>query len=150
MSSRDGRLTVSPGTGPPNRAESCPTTAAGSWVPSVRRTPSSSHATPDALSVELWVYAGSGPSACFGSGYTLIDKPGTFRFASTAPFYVEVGARKTTVRRASAQFFLDWAVEREKQVRAALQSPEQRDEVIRHHEAARRYWEEMLARSDAP
>jgi hypothetical protein len=87
------------------------------------------------------------------SGWFLVraiaDHPRTFRFASTAPFYVEVGPKKATVRRASAQFFLDWAVEREKQVRAALQSPEQRDEVVRHHEAARRYFEELVARPDA-
>ena len=60
------------------------------------------------------------------------------------------GPRKATVRRASAQFFLDWAVEREKRVRAARQTPEQRDEVLRHHEAALRYWEERVARADAP
>ena len=88
------------------------------------------------------------------SGWFLVraitDNPRTFRFASTAPFYVEVGQRKATVRRASAQFFLDWAVEREKKVRAALESPEQREEVVRHHEAARRYWEELVAKSDAP
>ena len=36
----------------------------------------------------------------------------TFRFASTAPFYVEIGADKRRISRASAQLFVDWVEER--------------------------------------
>ena len=38
--------------------------------------------------------------------------PETFRFASTAPSYVEVGGRRATVHRADVAFFLAWIDER--------------------------------------
>ena len=43
---------------------------------------------------------------------TVADNPKTFRFASTAPYYVEIGERKRRISKASAQFFLDWVHER--------------------------------------
>ena len=45
---------------------------------------------------------------------TIADNPKTFRFASTAPFYVEIGEAKRRVNRTSAQFFLDWVRERKR------------------------------------
>ena len=50
------------------------------------------------------------------SGWFLVravaDNPKTFRFASSAPYYVEVGAAKRRVSKTSARFFLDWVRER--------------------------------------
>ena len=50
------------------------------------------------------------------SGWFLIravaDESKTFRFASTAPYYVEFGDSKQRISRESARFFLDWAKER--------------------------------------
>jgi hypothetical protein len=50
------------------------------------------------------------------SGWFLVraiaDHPTTFRFASTGPWYVEIGNVKRRVSRASARFFLNWTDER--------------------------------------
>jgi hypothetical protein len=59
-----------------------------------------------------WMKAGSLGTVTFQeSGWLLVraiaDVPHTFRFASTGPFYVEVGPVARRVSRASAQFFLD-------------------------------------------
>jgi hypothetical protein len=85
------------------------------------------------------------------SGWLLVrvlaDNPKTFRFASTAPYYVEIGAAKRRVSRASAQFFLDWTKERARRVH--LDDEEQRREVLRHHDRARKFWEEILAKANA-
>ena len=66
------------------------------------------------------------------SGWFLVraiaDNPKTFRFASTAPFYVEVGDAKRRVSKPSARFFLEWV--RERAGRVKLDDPEQRREVL--------------------
>src|SRR5204863_4179766 len=43
--------------------------------------------------------------------------PETFRFASTGPFYVEIGSSPHRVSKASSQFFLDWVRERAGQIK---------------------------------
>lgn len=79
------------------------------------------------------------------SGWFLVraiaDLTHTFRFASTAPFYVEVGARRR-VRRASAQFFLDWVEERARQIQIA--DPTRRTAVLQHHNHARAFWSNLV------
>jgi len=81
------------------------------------------------------------------SGWFLVravaDVPGTFRFASTGPFYVEIGPATRRVSKASAQFFLDWLRERSQQIK--LDDPRQRDEVLQHHRAAERFWQSKVA-----
>jgi hypothetical protein len=76
------------------------------------------------------------------SGWFLVraiaDNKMTFRFASTAPFYVEVGADKQRISKASAQFFLDWT--RERMARIKLDDPAQREEVLQHHLRAEKFW----------
>ena len=66
------------------------------------------------------------------SGWFLVraiaDNPKTFRFASTAPYYVEVGETKRRISKASAKFFLDWVKERTGRVK--LDDPDQRREVL--------------------
>jgi hypothetical protein len=85
------------------------------------------------------------------SGWFLVraiaDIPETFRFASTAPFYVEVGEAKRRISASSARFFLDWA--RERAGRVKLDDPGRRRDVLRHHEAAEKYWSDLLARANA-
>jgi hypothetical protein len=80
---------------------------------------------------------------CHESGWFLVraiaDVDDSFRFASTAPFYVEIGERKKIVRRASAEFFLQWAEERREELAAALEPP-QRDAVLTFHNRAVQYW----------
>lgn len=54
------------------------------------------------------------------SGWFLVraitDTSNTFRFASTAPFYVEVGDVKSSVSRKSCKFFQKWSQERARSV----------------------------------
>jgi len=86
------------------------------------------------------------------SGWCLVraiaDNPGTFRFASTAPFYVEIGERRLRISRNSAQFFLDWV--RERVGRIKLDDPSQREEVLNYHRKAEKFWREKVASANAP
>jgi len=80
------------------------------------------------------------------SGWFLVrafaDVDHTFRFASTAPFYVEIGNTPRTVRRESVAFFLDWIDERN----ARVDVPEaQRRDIMVYHDKARAFWEGLLA-----
>jgi hypothetical protein len=74
--------------------------------------------------------------------------PGTFRFASTAPFYVEVGESHSTVRRDDVALFLRWIDERIAALQAdqkgALGDPARKEEVLRPHREARRFFERLL------
>jgi hypothetical protein len=85
------------------------------------------------------------------SGWFLVraiaDNPKTFRFASTAPFYVEVGEGKRRVSKASAQFFGDWV--RERAGRIKLDDVKQREEVLKYHTAAEKFWQDLVDRADA-
>jgi hypothetical protein len=85
------------------------------------------------------------------SGWFLVrvvaDNPKTFRFASTAPYYVEVGKAKHRVSKASAEFFLEWVRERAKRVKVA--DADKREEVLRHHSRAEEYWRELAGRANA-
>jgi hypothetical protein len=87
------------------------------------------------------------------SGWFLVraiaDDSRTFRFASTAPFYVEIGGQKRRISRSSAGFFLDWVLEREKQIRGKIQSPDELREVLDYHESARRYWQDQVKQANA-
>src|SRR4029077_15220917 len=67
------------------------------------------------------------------SGWFLVravaEHPRTFRFATTAPFYVEVGAKRR-VSKSAAKFFLEWVKERAARVK--LDDVKQRGEVLKH------------------
>jgi hypothetical protein len=85
------------------------------------------------------------------SGWFLVraiaDNPKTFRFASTAPYYVEIGESKRRISRASARFFGEWV--RERAARVKIDDPAERAEVLRHHESAQKFWEDVLSRANA-
>jgi len=85
------------------------------------------------------------------SGWFLLrvitDNPKTFRFASTAPYYAEIGVTKRRISKASAQFFLDWVRERAKRLK--LDDPAQRHEVLHYHEMAERFWADLVSRANA-
>ncbi|MHC4398549.1 MAG: CehA/McbA family metallohydrolase [Planctomycetota bacterium] len=87
------------------------------------------------------------------SGWFLVraiaDVEHTFRFASTAPYFVEIGPQKKRISRASAQFFVDWVDERAKRVPLKLDHPEKLPEVLTHHEKAREFWHDVLAKANA-
>jgi hypothetical protein len=48
--------------------------------------------------------------------------PGTFRFASTAPFYVEIGDKPKRIHRADVGFFIGWIEERIAQLEKKLEA----------------------------
>ncbi len=83
------------------------------------------------------------------SGWFLVramaDVPNTFRFASTGPFYVESAAPR--ISKASAQFFLDWV--RERMDRVKLDSGPEREEVLKYHHNAERFWKEKVTQANA-
>ena len=78
----------------------------------------------------------------------IVEHPKTFRFAQTAPYYVEIG-RKNRLSRAAAEFFRDWAVERSEQL-TRLESSSQRREILEQWDRARKFWEERVANANAP
>jgi hypothetical protein len=73
----------------------------------------------------------------------IADVEQTFRFASTAPFFLN---RESEVRisRNSSEFFLNWARERAERVRRNIQSAERERAVMEHHDDAIRFWEERV------
>ena len=87
------------------------------------------------------------------SGWFLIraiaDDRRTFRFGSTAPYYVEVGQDSQRISRKSARFFVDWVDERIKRVEADLKSPNKLQEVLVYHQRAREFWQHKLDNANA-
>lgn len=87
------------------------------------------------------------------SGWFLVraiaDVPYTFRFASTAPYYVEIGQSKRLVSRGSARFFLNWVEERSRRVPQKLHDPAQLQEVLGYHRRAKEFWQGVLADANA-
>jgi hypothetical protein len=85
------------------------------------------------------------------SGWFLVraiaDNPKTFRFASTAPWYLEIGGRKKRVSRASVEYFLDWA--RERMGRIKVEDPAERQEVLAFHRSAEKFWQDKLNQANA-
>ncbi|MDZ7620063.1 MAG: hypothetical protein U1E05_23930 [Patescibacteria group bacterium] len=104
-------------------------------------------------SIPFHEYAKTGelPAITFDrSGWFLVravtDLPKTFRFAMTAPWYVEMGGEPRVSRKA-AQFFYDWVYERARAIRIA--NPEQHREVLGYHREARDFWQSLLDTSNA-
>ena len=98
-----------------------------------------------------YAQAGALPTVKFDrSGWFLVravtDLPKTYRFAMTAPWYVEVGYERR-ISRASVQFFLDWVYERARAIHIA--DPDHRREVLAYHRTARDFWQALLEKSNA-
>jgi hypothetical protein len=88
------------------------------------------------------------------SGWFLVravtDETGTYRFATTAPYYVEIGYTPR-ISRTSAQFFVDWCREGQKRLSSArFNSQPQLDEVAGYWRRAEEYWTSLLNRANAP
>lgn len=73
--------------------------------------------------------------------------PNTFRFASTAPYYVEIGDRRHHLDPGSVGFFKDWVDERIGRI--DINDPAKREEVLKYHRKARQFWLERLAQAVA-
>jgi len=81
------------------------------------------------------------------SGWFLVraiaDVPETFRFASTAPFYVEAPGQPLRVSRESARFFLDWV--RERMAAIKLDDAKQLEEVLTYQRQAEQFWQKKVS-----
>jgi hypothetical protein len=104
------------------------------------------------VALQEWSKTGSLGSIMFKeSGWflvrTIADNKKTFRFASSAPFFVEIGPTKRRISKASVRFFLDWTRERKERIK--LDDPAQRTEVLAHHVRAERFWLERLKEANS-
>ncbi|MBO9572780.1 MAG: CehA/McbA family metallohydrolase [Chitinophagaceae bacterium] len=85
------------------------------------------------------------------SGWFLVrviaKKPGNFRFASTAPYYVEIGNNKKYISKSSAQFFLDWTNDRANSIK--VESDEEKAEVFKYIDAAKTFWQDKVDNANA-
>ncbi len=88
-----------------------------------------------------------------GPGWFLVraftDVENTFRFASTAPWFVESDGAPRRISRRSAQFFLDWVDERIARVKANVADEAERREVLAWHDKAREFWQERVKLANA-
>jgi hypothetical protein len=104
--------------------------------------------------VRLDQYAKAGgklPPLTFNrSGWFLVravtSNPKTYRFASTGPYYVEIGYERRVSKKA-AQFFVDWVHERARRIK--LDDATQKEEVLQYHRAARDFWQKKLEEANA-
>ena len=69
------------------------------------------------------------------------DVSETYRYATTAPYYVEIGGQPY-ISRSSAQFFLDWVNERMQNIH--VDDAQQKQAILRWHEEARQYWQQKV------
>ncbi|MEO8773781.1 MAG: CehA/McbA family metallohydrolase, partial [Gelidibacter sp.] len=85
------------------------------------------------------------------SGWLLVRAISTahenFRFASSAPFYVEIGADKKYISKASCQFFIQWLNERAASLK--IENVMERDEVYSYINKAHEFWEDLLSKANA-
>ena len=87
------------------------------------------------------------------SGWFLVraisDNPAIFRFAASAPFYLEVGGTKKRISQKSAKFFLAWVDERMERIRRKVSDGSQLKEVLQPHREARLWWAKRVEQSNA-
>ena len=74
----------------------------------------------------------------------------TFRFASTAPWYLDDSAGRRPVSKASAQFFVDWVDERSARIRRTVTDPGQLRAVLEPQQQARLFWQGKVDGADSP
>ena len=77
------------------------------------------------------------------------DVDHTFRFASTAPWYVESKTIDRRISRRSAQMFLDWVNERIDRVQKNVTDADQLRAVLEPHEKARVFWLKQVQQANA-
>jgi len=82
------------------------------------------------------------------SGWFLVravsDDKRTYLFASTAPFYVEIGDKRNRISRKSVQFFLDWCIERIERLDRVPLADAERREIRAMHDKALQFWRGLL------
>ena len=79
----------------------------------------------------------------------IADVDSTFRFASTAPWYVEDQRGQRRVSRTSAQFFLDWVDERIERVYKHVTNADDLRAVLETHQNAQAFWQNRVQTANA-
>ncbi len=88
------------------------------------------------------------------SGWFLVraitDNSKTYRYATTAPYFVDVGYHPR-ISRASVQFFLDWTNKRAEEIAAAAKSVDSAaaQTAMKYAQQAQAYWKSLLEHSTA-
>ena len=84
------------------------------------------------------------------SGWFLVrviaEVDNTFRFASTAPYYVEIGENKRILSRQSIRFFLQWVEERIARIK--ITDKKEYQQVIKYHLKAKEFWQAKLTQAN--
>lgn len=87
------------------------------------------------------------------SGWFLVraiaDVETTFRFASTAPWYVDSESGQAYLSQTSSQFFLDWVNERIERINTNVTDDDERQSVLQWHVQARQFWTNRVAAANA-
>ena len=73
----------------------------------------------------------------------------TFRFASTAPFYVELGAAPRRISRSAVEYFRHWLDERRARLAGSALAPDEQSAVLGVQQEAKRVWDERFAHANA-
>lgn len=73
----------------------------------------------------------------------------TFRFASTAPWYIESKSGEARVSQTASQFFLDWVNERIERINANVSDADERQSVLQWHVQAREFWRRRVDAANA-
>ena len=88
------------------------------------------------------------------SGWFLVraiaDVDETFRFASTAPWYAEIGDEPMRPDREAATFFLNWAKERRTTVAHAVSDSTKKSELVDAHDQGIAFWKGKRAEAPNP
>jgi len=103
--------------------------------------------------LDEWAKDGILPPLKFdASGWFLVrvisEVEDNFRFASTGPYYVEIGDVRHRISRQSAQYFLDWTNERAAML--DLEDSTQHDVVQADLQRARDFWQQRVDEANAP
>jgi len=104
-----------------------------------------------AVRFEEYARSGTLPKVVFRkSGWFLIrvltDQQKTYRFAITAPYYVQIGPQRR-ISKASAQFFVDWITERARQLK--IDDPAARQAALEPQRKARDFWQKLVDTANA-
>lgn len=87
------------------------------------------------------------------SGWILVraiaDVDSTFRFASTAPWYIEDQDGNQRISKASAQFLLDWVDERIDRINRSVTDANDLRAVLEPHLSARTFWQNRVQIANA-
>ena len=89
------------------------------------------------------------------SGWMLIravsTNRSTYRFATTAPYYVEIGG-KTRVSKSAASFFVKWVERRMVKLKRSryLRNKTRREAILKFQRNALQYWQDLAKKASAP